>query len=104
MFIYNTTFFIHESRLPEVLHWLRSQYIPNALRDNLFRSPHMLRTVTSTDSDEFAYAVQFETDSLATLNQWRATVEPPLIQEMNFTFLSAVSTFSTIMEEEKIEQ
>lgn len=101
-YIYNTTFFIHESRLPEVLHWLKTRFIQEAQRDNLLRQPRMLRAITSTDSDEMSYAVQFEADSLADINQWRATIEPPLMQEMNFTFLTAVSTFSTIMEIENI--
>lgn len=104
MYIYNTTFFIHESRLPEVLHWLKTRFIPETQRDNLLLQPRMLRAITSTDSDEMSYAVQFEADSLADINQWRATIEPPLMQEMSFTFLTAVSTFSTIMEIENINE
>lgn len=97
MFIFNTTFSIHESITDRCLKYIQTQYIPNLLDDG-FSNPLFLKIHSESTDGYLNYAIQFIAPSLQFINNWKAEMERDYITEIRSLFGEKALTFSTIME------
>ena len=97
MFIFNTTFSIHESTTDRCLKYIQTQYIPNLLDDG-FSNPLFLKIHSESTDGYHNYAIQFIAPSLQFINNWKAEMERDYITEIRALFGEKALTFSTIME------
>lgn len=97
MFIFNTTFSIHESITEKCLKYIQTQYIPNMLDDG-FVNPLLLKIHSESTDGYHNYAVQLIAPSLQFINNWRIEMEKDYISEIRSLFGEKALTFSTIME------
>ena len=97
MFIFNTTFSIHESATDRCLKYIQTQYIPNLLDDG-FSNPLFLKIHSESTDGYHNYAIQFIAPSLQFINNWKLKMETEYINEIRSLFGEKALTFSTIME------
>ena len=97
MFIFNTTFSIHESITEKCLKYIQTQYIPNMLDDG-FINPLLLKIHSESTDGYHNYAVQFIAPSLQFISNWKEEMERDYTNEIRLLFGEKTLTFSSIME------
>ena len=97
MFIFNTTFSIHESITEKCLKYIQTQYIPNMLDDE-FVNPLLLKIHSESTDGYHNYAVQFIAPSLQFISNWKEEMEKDYTNEIRLLFGEKALTFSSIME------
>ncbi|MCC5930528.1 MAG: DUF4286 family protein [Cyclobacteriaceae bacterium] len=98
MILYNITFNVEKSSEEEWLSWISTNYIPSALASGAFHQHHLFRLLTETANDDSTFALQFITDSLASLNRYLEN-EGKLITEIhNEKFRHRHVSFMTVLE------
>lgn len=97
MFIFNTTFSIHESITEKCLKYIQTQYIPNMLDDG-FVNPLLLKIHSESTDGYHNYAVQFIAPSLQFISNWKEEMEKDYTNEIRLLFEEKALTFSSIME------
>ena len=82
MFIFNTTFSIHESITEKCLKYIQTQYIPNMLDDG-FVNPLLLKIHSESTDGYHNYAVQFIAPSLQFISNWKEEMEKYYLKKEN---------------------
>lgn len=97
MFVFNTTFSIHESVRERCLKYIQTEYIPNMLDDG-FANPLFLKIHSESTDGYKNYAIQFVAPSLDFITNWKMEMERDYVSEIRSLFGEKALTFSTIME------
>ena len=97
MFVFNTTFSIHDSVTDRCLKYIQTEYIPNLLDDG-FANPLFLKIHSESTDDYKNYAIQFIAPSLMFITNWKMEMERDYVNEIRSLFGEKALTFSTIME------
>lgn len=70
MILLNTTFYVAERRVPEVLRILRTAYIPALLGAGQFRNPRLAEIIVEVGEGIRAFCFQVEADDPMQAMQW----------------------------------
>ena len=97
MFIFNTTFSIHELITDKCLKYIQTQYIPNMIDDG-FINPILLKIHSESTDGYHNYAVQLYAPSLEFIQSWREKMEREYTHDLRAMFGEQALTFSTVME------
>lgn len=99
MIIYNTTYQMAEADARAFVVWAHEVYLPQVHSQGQLRHGRLTRILSHKEEGSECFAIQFETDSTATLHAWFVRQGQQLNQEMLRVFENRVVGFSTIMEE-----
>ncbi len=100
MITYNTSFILSPSDEQNLINFIKAEYLPLAVKDNVLKSP-LLKKVDQPQEEAQAtavYALSFEVDSREDLAKHLSSYEQELLQLLNAKFGERVMSFSTIME------
>ena len=98
MYIYNVTLNIEDSIHSEWLKWMTAMHIPQMMATRKFTHAKMLRVMTEEETGGITYAVQYFTDSKATLEKYYAEDAPGLRQDGMNRFGGKFVAFRTELE------
>lgn len=97
MILYNITLNIDSSIEKEWLQWMQEDHIPAVIQTGFFDTQKLFRLI-KTGEEGVTYSAQFETESLAKLQQYMANHSPRLQQEHHDKFGDKVVSFRSILE------
>ena len=102
MLIYNTTFHCEKSCYDEFVAWMRTEYIPVAIKHDGVTEPRMARIRAQEENEGISVSVQFNTASLDTLSAWYEACGAELVKKLEGKFQQRVVGFTTIMQQIKL--
>jgi hypothetical protein len=95
MIIYNVTSHIPSDLHEEWLDWMQHTHIPEVLATGKFRKARLVKILEEENTGGETYAVQFHTDSKATLEKYYEEDAPRLRQATAAKFNDQVHSFRT---------
>lgn len=99
MIIYNVTVKIDTDLHLEWLQWMQAVHIPDVLATGLFSHHRLCRLLNNEpDDDGMTYAIQYECDNLATLQQYSTQHAPRLQQAHQQRYTNRYIAFRTVLE------
>lgn len=98
MIIYNTTYQMLEADARDFVIWVHEAYFPQVHAQGQLKNGRLCRILSHKDDESECFAVQFETESTATLHAWFVKQGQKLNEEMMRMFDNRVVGFSTMME------
>jgi len=98
MIVYNTTFHIEDEILAESIEYLKSEYIPHAIKSGLLMQP-VLRRVLQDVEDGTSLCVQFHVQNQETLHDWIRQDGIALQRKLTARFGNKMAGFSTLLDE-----
>lgn len=97
MIIYNVTVSIDASIEEDWLQWMRTTHIPDVMATGYFDA-HRLCRVIGGDEMGVTYAVQYECESLAKLQQYETKSAPALREDYKKRYEGKYAAFRTLLE------
>jgi len=97
MLIYNVTVKIDNEVHDEWLNWMRTVHIPDVLATGLF-TEHRLAKVLVDDQDGITYAIQYQCQSAAELDEYQRNHAPKLQAEHTERYRDKFVAFRTLLE------
>jgi hypothetical protein len=97
MILYNVTIILENEIQIEWLNWMQREQIPALMETGLFVSYRMLKVVDSPN-EGVTYCVQFISDSIQKLNEFKEKHEGLLNANTPIEFNNKVVIFPTVME------
>jgi len=104
MLIVNTTYHVAESCATAWLTWVRTTYTPAVSQTGQLVNPRLYRLLVENEPGTIHYALQFEVSDLSTLETWFETVGKKLQDTMTHAFHQDVLGFTTLMENQPLDQ
>jgi hypothetical protein len=98
MIVYNTTFHVEDEILAESINYLKSEYIPFAVRSGLLIQPVLLRVLQDAEAGT-GLCVQFRVQDQDTLHNWVRQDGMELQRKLAERFGNKMPGFSTLLEE-----
>lgn len=98
MIIFNSTFIVPDNLKNDFLDFIRTQYIPQAVKNNVMTEPRLSRVFGKEEDEGCSYALEFKTDSVESLEQWNKEVGIDLFLEVMSRFEQNVLGFATVMQ------
>lgn len=100
MILYHITFHLSNEVYLRGLQYLKSTYIPGAMRTGLLHSPRMIRVLDeNADVNGVSLSVQFRCTAYDDLDAWIHTEGISLLQAMRELFGDEIVAFSTLLDE-----
>ena len=98
MIIYNTTYHVEASLAEAFIVWLRTDYIPAALRREELSEPQLCRVMSESEDSVIRFKLQFHVTDTGHLNRWYEECGFVLAEEMKRRFADRVVGFTTLLE------
>lgn len=98
MIVYNVTINIDNAEHDAWLHWMRTEHIPEVLATGCFVSARMARVCVDEEMGGITYSIQYECDSLETLQRYQQEQAPALMAQTEKKFGGKYVAFRTHME------
>jgi hypothetical protein len=98
MIIYNVTVNVEVEIEQEWITWMKETHIPDILATGYFHSYKILRLLNETEGEGATYAVQYQTESLAHLENYMIEDAPRLKKEHFSKFQNRCVSFRTFLE------
>lgn len=98
MILYNVTSNIEESIHEQWLQWMQEKHIPEILATGKFSSARLVRVLVEEEMGGLTYAVQYTTDSKATLQKYYEEDAPKFRAEGISLFGDKMLAFRTELE------
>jgi len=98
MIIYNTTFHVEDDILTESIEYLKSEYVPNAIRSGLLIQPVLQRVLQDVEAG-VSLCVQFRVKNEETLHEWIKKEGGELQHQLVKRFGNKMVGFSTLLDE-----
>jgi len=98
MIVYNTTFHVEDDILTESIEFLKSEYIPCAIRNGLLVNPLLQRVMQNVEAGT-SLCVQFRVKDEKTLHDWIREEGAELQRKLVVRFGNKMAGFSTLLEE-----
>lgn len=98
MIVYNITFHIDKEVLTDCLSFLREIYIPRALQGAILETPQLCRVLGQEEGESSSYALQFQVEGIARLNDWWKAEGESLNALLVERFSDKVVGFTTLLE------
>ena len=100
MVIFNTTFHLSNEIYLRGLEYLKSTYIPDALRNGMLHSPRIMRVIDEdADSNGVSLSVQFSVADMDIFEEWAVKEGAALQLTISEIFNDEITGFSTFLEE-----
>ena len=100
MIIYHTTFHLSNEAYLKGVDYLKSIYIPGAVRSGKLHSPRMTRVLNEdADVNGVSLSVQFNVSDMNVFNEWVSKEGATLQKAMTDKFNDEIAGFSTFLEE-----
>ncbi len=103
MIIYNTTFHADNVIAADCLAYLKSTYIPIAIKNGLLQKPALRRLMREDDDGTTSYALQFHVDHREALDTWMQKEGRILQRRLTQRFGHQLVGFSTLLEEIELD-
>lgn len=97
MILYNITVIIDDAIEKEWLHWINTNFVPQAMSSNLLASNRLLKVLESPN-EGITYCLQFVADTLQNYNDFKSLHASALLDAHSIKFKNQSVFFSTIME------
>ena len=97
MILYNVTIILENEVQIEWLNWMQSKQIPALMGTGCFVSNRLLKVLDSPN-EGVTYCVQFVSDSIQKLNEFKEKYEGLLEANTPIAFNNKLVTFPTVME------
>ncbi len=98
MILYNVTTNIDESIHHQWLQWMQQIHIPEVLATGKFTSARLVKVLIEEEMGGLTYAIQYTTDSKATLQRYYDEDAPRLREEGSRLFGDKMLAFRTELE------
>lgn len=98
MILYNVTTNIDESIHHQWLQWMQQIHIPEVLATGKFSSARLVKVLVEEEMGGLTYAIQYTTDSKATLQRYYDEDAPRLREEGSRLFGDKMLAFRTELE------
>ncbi len=98
MILYNVTTNIDESIHHQWLQWMQQIHIPEVLATGKFSSARLVKVLVEEEMGGLTYAIQYTTDSKATLQRYYDDDAPRLREEGSRLFGDKMLAFRTELE------
>jgi Domain of unknown function (DUF4286) len=98
MILYNVTTNIDESIHHQWLQWMQQIHIPEVLATGKFTSARLVKVLVEEEMGGLTYAIQYTTDSKATLQRYYDEDAPRLREEGSRLFGDKMLAFRTELE------
>ncbi len=98
MILYNVTINIHESVHDQWMNWMKTKHINDVLATGKFTSARMVKVLVDEEMGGITYAIQYTTDSKATLQRYYDEDAPRLREEGSRLFGDKMLAFRTELE------
>ena len=98
MILYNVTTDIDESIHHQWLQWMQQIHIPEVLATGKFTSARLVKVLVEEEMGGLTYAIQYTTDSKATLQRYYDEDAPRLREEGSRLFGDKMLAFRTELE------
>ncbi|MDR1517582.1 MAG: DUF4286 family protein [Dysgonamonadaceae bacterium] len=99
MMILNTTFHLDDEIHAEALDYLKTVYIPGAIKSGKAAEARLRKVLGSGDEDGHSYSLQFSIADLDALKEWNAQTGRMLNAKLIERFSDKVIGFSTLLQE-----
>ena len=99
MILYNVTCNVEKSIAAEWLDWMKSEHIPEVMSTGCFSDFKILRLLGQESDDEgINYAIQYTTNSVETLEHYRAEYGPALMAKTLAKYGDKVLAYRSVLE------
>lgn len=99
MIILNTTFHIDDAVHDAALDYLKSVYIPEAIKSGRVSQPRLRKIWTDSQDEGCSYSVQFSVSDIEALEIWDSETGKRLNASLVEKFAYRMAGFSTLLEE-----
>ena len=100
MVIFHTTFHLSNETYIRGLNYLKSTYIPDAVRSGILHSPRMMRVINEdADVNGVSLSVQFSVADMDVFEEWAGKEGVALQTAISEKFSDDITGFSTFLEE-----
>lgn len=99
MLIYNTTFHVDEEITPQLITYLKNNFIPVAETSGFLFNPELRKVLMFDEEKGDSICLQFHVKNMETLNYWLEKDGQNLHQALVKQFGQNVVGFSTLLEE-----
>jgi hypothetical protein len=100
MVLYNVTVSVAHSLAEEWKQWMKEVHIPDVMATGCFTGYRFMRLIgNEQDANGLSFAVQYETDSLRTLQAYFAKYANGLRDKVSEKYGDNILTFRSILEE-----
>jgi antibiotic biosynthesis monooxygenase (ABM) superfamily enzyme len=99
MLILNITFLVSNQTKEKWLKWVKDKHIPFMMNTGHFSKARVARVISNEENDGTSYAVQYETDSIESLENWNRINSEKFQKHCYEDFsTSEILFFSTVLE------
>lgn len=98
MLIFNTTFQVSKNLQNAFIEWLKTEYIPLAIQNEMLFNPLLSKVLTTVEIDGDCYALQFHVHNTDILNKWYESYGKGLNEKLAQKFSSEAVGFSTVLQ------
>lgn len=100
MIIYHTTFHLSHDAYLRGVDYLKTTYIPNAVRSGKLHTPRMMRVLNEdSDVNGVSLSIQFHVEDTDILDEWISKEGVTLQKALTEKFNDEIAGFSTLLEE-----
>jgi hypothetical protein len=99
MILYNETIGIDKDVEQQFLIWLKSHYIPEVMKTNLFSEFRIYKVLSHDDDSSTSYSVQFFSSTIEQILAFINNHSKALVDEQQRQFKDKHITFRTLLEE-----
>ena len=100
MVIFHTTFHLSNESYLRGLDYLKSTYIPGAVRSGKLHNPRMMRVLNEdNDVNGISLSVQFSVADMDVFGEWHGKEGLELQKDMSKKFSDEIAGFSTFLED-----
>lgn len=97
MIIYNTTFTVPGALHDEFINFIRDEYIPEALKNDIIGKPRLSRVYSNNEEEDYSYALEFQAASIEELEKWNLITGKKLYFLLMKRFRQNVLGFATVL-------
>ncbi len=101
MILYNETIGIDKEVEEQLLVWLKSFYIPEVMKTELFIECKIYKVLSHDDESSTSYSIQFFSNTIDEILLFINDYSKPLVEEQQTRFKDRHITFRTLLEEVK---
>jgi len=97
MIIYNTTFSVPKKLQEAFIDFIRDEYIPLSIQNNLLVEPRLTRVFPMDENGDTSYALEFKVFTIEALEQWNSTTGKELRLLISSKFGQEIQGFATLL-------
>ena len=99
MIIFNTTFQVDKSIIPQSIDYLKKEYIQKAVKSGVLQDDHVLKELQENESEGSNFSVKLTVKEIPTTNKWLKEEGNASNQALVQHFGPLIAGFSTLLEE-----